>query len=401
MESTTFEELSFQKTKDQNYLRLSNTNMLLNILKKKRFVSRAELAKIVRMSPTSVTRIVADLQRLGLVRETDLFSSGVGRRAVMLEIVPDSLYTIGVHIDNEFIRVCAVSFSSELLAIERIPFSSSDLQDIICSCFKMYNSIISSYELNPKKIIGAGIGVVGVTDPITRNVLLSPQLSWENAAIADSFEQAFNIPVIIDNDVKASIIGEMNLLGIPQTIDTAMLYLGSGVGSAAYIQGTMIRGKQNAAGEVGHIIVDFEGGKLCECGRIGCLQTHVASKYLIERAQEYDPTINSISKLRLAYDAKSPWALDIIDNCVKYISMAVDVLTAMYNPDQIIIGGALLHDFGSIMPDIIDKFQDTIVVPNISGNTVVMSKYYDVSCSVGGALLAQNTFLADFLKRRI
>lgn len=85
---------------DQDVIKQHNKQMILDIIKKQRPISRAELAKITKMSATSVGRFVSELCEEGLVQETDLTSSGVGRKAVQLDIIADAVYTVGVEIEK-------------------------------------------------------------------------------------------------------------------------------------------------------------------------------------------------------------------------------------------------------------------------------------------------------------
>lgn len=392
-----------RKPKDQIYLRVSNTLMVLEAIETMSPVSRAELAKIVNMSPTSITRLVDDLIQIGFVKETDLYSSGVGRKAIMLDVVPDCIYTVGVHVDNNYLRVCMTDFTKRPLPVEHAYLSEAEKtpSNIVNTCLQLYHRILKKHNIDSRRVISMGVGIVGIADPISRNVLLSPQFSWDNLPLGDEFERVFQLPVILDNDAKASLIGEMSLLGIPFETDTTLLNLGTGVGSAAVTKGEIVRGKQNAAGEVGHIIVDHLNGTKCECGRTGCLQTHVAIKYLLAKANKHDSSISNLSDLRQAYEDGKLWAKDIIDDCIEHVSFALEIITCMYNPEKTIVGGILLSEFESILPDVLAKFKSKAIVPNMTTNDIVSSLNYDKACSLGCAIVARDRFLPKYIQNSI
>ena len=152
---------------DQNDIRLHNTQMLLEIIRTRRLVSRADLAKLARMSPTSVTRIVGDLQRLNLVRETNQFSTGVGRRAVMLDIVPQELYTLGIQIDKHYFRICIMDFASTPVVLETIKYDCCrhSVEETVQFCLSHYQRLASARNIDTGKVIGMGVAVVGAVDP--------------------------------------------------------------------------------------------------------------------------------------------------------------------------------------------------------------------------------------------
>ena len=389
---------------DQNDIRLHNTQMLLEIIRTRRLVSRADLAKLARMSPTSVTRIVGDLQRLNLVRETNQFSTGVGRRAVMLDIVPQELYTLGIQIDKHYFRICIMDFASTPVVLETIKYDCCrhSVEETVQFCLSHYQRLASARNIDTGKVIGMGVSVVGAVDPENKRSLLSPQLGWHNIPLHDYFYEAFGLPLVVDNDVKASLLGEQHILSISPSSDIALLLLGSGVGSAASAGGSLFRGRQNAAGEVGHIIVDHgTNATVCECGRSGCLQTHVAVQYLIAKAQAHDPKLTTLHQLRQAYDAGTDWAVAIMDDCMQHIVLALDIITSMYNPAQTVIYGSLLYEFSHLLPDMLSRYKKTIQVPGVSANNIVVSTPDDTSCVLGCCLMTYRELLPSYLEERI
>lgn len=384
---------------DQTDIRLHNTMKLLDILLQKRPISRADIAKISKMSPTSVTRIITDLLDLGFIQETELSTGGVGRKAVMLDIVPSGLYTVGIHIEKHELRLCIMDFSFNIVETVTHEYDCIDRSeaDIARICLELFYRIVRTHNINLEHIIGVGIGVVGVVDPGSGAVLLSPQLGWHDVELKACFEKVFGFPCVVDNDVKMALIGNKNLLDIPGEADTAILQLGSGVGSAATSQSSIVRGKQNAAGEIGHIIIDRKNGIPCECGRRGCLQTHIATGYLLEKARQHDSSIQSIHQLHQAYDQNKAWALDIMDDCLEHIAYALEIVNDMYNPSQTIVTGSLTREFQSLMPEAVERFESSVLVPQISKNRVIIPNTDRQVCVLGCAYTARDAFLSDYM----
>lgn len=389
--------------KDQSDIRLQNTLGLLDIMRHARPISRADIAKTSNMSPASITRIVADLQEIGLIRETEQSVGGIGRRAVMLDIVPEGLYTIGVHIDQHQLHLCLLDFGTNLVALTSVDCDCLDrsVEEIVHICLELFHGIAMKHHIGLERVIGIGIGVVGIIEPTTSEVVLSPQLGWHDTAIKPCFERVFGIKAVIDNNVKASLIGEKELMNIPPDVDTAMLLLGSGVGCATTSKGVVLRGRQNAAGEVGHIIIDRKDGIDCECGRRGCLQTHIAIGYLLSSAQQHDSSIRSMSDLRTAFDAGKSWAAEIISDCKDHIRLALEIINEMYNPTKTIITGVLLNNFRDEVFDAVKQYKKTALVPQIADNLVMLSDADNKSCVLGSAYMARNEFLGGYIANQL
>ncbi|MEN6315931.1 MAG: ROK family transcriptional regulator [Clostridiaceae bacterium] len=386
--------------KDQNYIKLSNTKMLLDIIKDSRPISRADIAKVAGMSPTSITRMVSFLQQIGLVCETDIYSTGIGRRAVMLNIVADSAFTVGVHIDSTFIELCIINFEYTCIAMQKLPLTqpSYSAQDIALLAYEMYDSILSKKKINRTRILGIGIGVAGTVQYQTGLVSLSPQLLWNNVDIAKIFKEVFHLPVLVENDVKASIVGEKYIHKITDSTDTALLLIGSGVGVAATTGGYLIRGRQNTAGEIGHI-VSSPNGILCDCGRIGCLQTYMAEKFLINRAQVFDSTVMTLYDIQSAFDKHTDWAVELMNICLDHFYLALDILTNLYNPAVIIIGGAVTTVFKKPISLAAERFIHTGFKPLISSSTVFIAEAGSCGCVQGSAILAFQKYIYNLLEQ--
>ena len=392
-----------RQLKDQIDLRLHNTLFLLDLLVNSGPISRADLAKASKMSPTSVTRIISDLLDMGLIRETELGSAKLGRKAIMLDIVPSGLYTIGIQLEKQQIQLCLLDFSEKM--VDSVVFDydceGKTPEDCARLCLEKLYHIALNNHIDLSNVIGIGIGVVGVIDPDSGNVVISPQLGWRNVPAKEAFQRVFEKKVIIDNDVKMKLVGRKRLLNIHPDTDTAILQLGSGVGSAASSKGFVVRGLQNAAGEIGHIIIDHENGMLCECGRYGCLQTHIAISPLIIRARQYDSSISTINEIHKAYDDGKDWAKRIINDSLKHISIALEVVNNMYNPEQTIITGDLAQEFRDLLPIAINMYKENVFVPQIAKNNIIIAEPESKDCVLGSACMARDAFIADFILEKL
>ncbi|NOU84538.1 ROK family protein [Paenibacillus sp. LMG 31460] len=378
---------------DQDVIRLHNKQMILEIIKKSRPISRAEITKITKLSPTSVGRIVGELCEQGLVRETALTSVGVGRKAIMLDIDPQAVYTIGVDIGKKAIKFGVMEFSGELLHEERVEHvalqTTPEATAAVIS--ETINLIIANKNLDKSKIIGIGIGVPGVIDHERGIVQYSSTLGWRNIPLAQFIQDKLHILTVIDNDLKVKILAEYLLGSAQGSRKTALIELGTGVGSSLIIDGDIFRGGSNSAGELGHTTLD-PNGNMCECGKRGCLQTYIDESAILHEANRIKETAD-IQQLFAAAQNEENWAQDIISRTSLYIGITINNIVCMYNPDAVILCGDLVENYSEIVPLIEEQCGQVVWEPFRDTFKILTSELKSKSIVVGAAMLVMNNYV--------
>ena len=125
-----------------------------------------------------------------------------------------------------------------------------------------------------KEIVGIGFGIPGLLDIEKGVVIFSNNLLWENLPIAEMFQKRLPYPIRIANDANVAALGEAIFgagKGVPYVI---MLTLGTGVGGGIVLDGKLYEGNEGKGAELGHTVVQY-GGRLCTCGRNGCLDLRI------------------------------------------------------------------------------------------------------------------------------
>ena len=367
--------------------------MILNVIRNKRPISRADIAKITGMSPTSVGRIVSELEEIGLIKETELFSNGVGRKAMLLDIDAKSVLNVGVYLNRDITRIGIVDFDGNIIKDETIKYSTSGIapEVVIDNLADYIEKIINESNVDIKKINGIGIGIPGIIDFKLGKVVFSAQLGWRDIDVASRITKKLNIRTTIDNTVKLKALAESSQKAFEDSHRIVLMSFGSGVGSALVIDGEIFRGNKNIAGEIGHTTVE-PNGMLCECGRRGCLQTYIADSALIQEARK----VSDVSSVRDIFDAanrKEDWAINILDMTATYISIAINNVLCMYNPDTVILGGRLIESNPEIIDLINEKCEKYIWDPFKGTFKLVYSKLKNDAVIIGAAALSLNTYL--------
>ena len=389
-----------RSVQNQSDMKANNAILVLDIIRDNLGfdISRADIAKITKMSATSITRITELLMNFQLVEETDFVASGtVGRKGINLQVVEDALITVGISIDSDFIDVCFLDFANRVIAQDRVcldrrHYTSEEVVDIAYDIFvKLCERVPNARE----QIKALGISCIGNVDYISGKVFFAPQFQWEEVELGRLASEKFNMSVFVDNDMKSSLVGLAHRKKGLRYEDVTYLSIGTGVGAAVMYEGKIVRGSDNAAGEVGHIILE-SSGRLCDCGATGCVQTYLTKNSLIEQCQEKGKNIQDVSEIYVAFRKGELWAKRFVDSQAGHLAMLIRNLVYMYNTRFILVGGTILSDF----PELFDLAQDKIVMllhKNLLADLSVQRVEERDNSKIGAAFVAQEGYLEQLL----
>lgn len=211
-----------------------------------------------------------------------------------------------------------------------------------------------------------GIGTPGMIDSENGVVVWASNLPYNNTPIVEMLEKAVGVPVKLANDATCAVCGEL-YAGIGQKYeDFLMVTLGTGVGGGIVINRKPYFGKLGGAGEFGHIIINY-GGISCGCGEKGCYEQYASVTALIKQTEEAIKN-NPGSLLaqmseggvtgRTAFDAKRlgcSVANDVVEQYIDYISVGLKSLARAFQPEAIVLGGAISNEGDYIIKPLKEK----------------------------------------------
>ena len=382
------DRVSFNLKYDQSGIRKYHYFMLLSLIQKNQQVSRAQLAKLTKMSNTSVGKIIKELIEDELVIEVGQTEGGVGRRATLLEINSEGSYIIGVEIELGTIKIANVTLNGKI--IEKVHLTFDVKQDPTIVLDNIADAILMMIEkMDPNmvaKLLAIGVSVPGLVSWPEGKTLAIPQLHWKNVEIKSRLEDKLDYIVYVDNDVRAVLLAESLFGNITEFRDAVCIYIGSGVGSAVMMNGEILRGHLNTLGEIGHMTLNPDG-TLCDCGRLGCLQTYICSSELEKQ------TLSPIQEIFDSFEQGEDWAVTIINRAKKYLSLAISNVILTYNPEVILLSGPLVQDFASLTEDIETMSNAYILAPLRNSFQLKKSSMGKNSGVIGASALVLNEFL--------
>lgn len=249
------------------------------------------------------------------------------------------------------------------------------------------------------KIKGIGIGAPNA-NYYTGEIVNCVNLPWGDIVpLAEKVSKAFNgIPVGITNDANAAALGEMTYGAARGMKDFIMITLGTGVGSGIVVNGQMVYGHDGNAGELGHLIVKRNNGRICGCGRTGCLETYCSATGVARTAREFLEIRTDESLLR-KLDIDAITSKDVYDAAVQGDKLAQEIfeytgrilgesladMVAFSSPQAIILFGGLAKSGDLLMRPLKEAFEKSLM-PVFRGKTkIILSELKESDAAVLGA----------------
>ncbi|MCY9592291.1 HTH domain-containing protein [Paenibacillus chitinolyticus] len=382
------------KKHDQDFMKRQNRLTVFEIIKHQQPISRASIAKQTGMSPTTVSRIVAELAEEGYLLESEQVSAGLGRKSTLLEMVDAAVLSVGVELDRHQVNIGIVDLQGNVIAMSQYPRSVEESPEVTLERVGTeIDQLTKSNEIDCERIIGVGVGLPGIIDNDTGEVMFSVQLGWRNVRLAERLKEITGYDVAVDNELKAKALAEHMKGAAIGSQRTVLLGFGNGVGSAFIMEGEIYRGRTNSAGEIGHTTID-PNGMLCDCGKAGCLQTYINIKSLLSEANKIRP-VRSIEELFEAKKAGERWALHLIERALMYMAITINNVVCMYNPDSVILSGELTDKFPEILDEVVDLCYSKYVWEPLRGAfRILKSELHEQGVVIGSGLISQNCFFA-------
>jgi N-acetylglucosamine repressor len=280
------------RTGRRELIRDLNRALVLNLVRERRAISRADLARITGLSPSTVTSITGSLLadellvEEGPAAEKGDRAGSVGRPATLLRVDPSARHVVGVKLAPESLTATVTDLDAEPLAMVSLPHgAAADLDEIIELFEHAFEQLRRDAGLGAEPLLGLGVGVPGGVDPVSGDVTRSPLPGWVGAGLAPTLEERLGVPVLIDNDVNTLTVAE-HLYGSGRGLDHLLVVtIGRGIGMGVVIDSVVVRGARGALGEIGHVAAVREGGHPCWCGRSGCLEAEAAEPAIVREVQ--------------------------------------------------------------------------------------------------------------------
>lgn len=336
-----------------------NRQIALNLIRAKQPLSRADLARLMAVRRGAVSRLVDELLQSGLVCEGAKGESRRGRKPMLLYIETRRRFALAADFSASTTALLATDVLGRPL-LDVIEFQTAAHPQALIK--ELVKSIGRIRREHPEfgECVGLGVVVSGIVDLESRRLKFSPTLGWRDVDLLEPLQAATKLPVVIENSVKACVLAQVWAVRGDPPVEgpVAFVNVSDGVGVGIAIDGKLLRGAHNIAGEFGHTPIDRDGPR-CSCGQRGCWEAYIAKRAVVARylGTESSPsspgsaapgvTVDAI--IQRARDGEAR-AIETLRETGVYVGRGLATIIKAVDPRRIYVGGDITAAWDLIEP---------------------------------------------------
>lgn len=367
---------------------------VLSLIRDEGPMSRADIARRLELSATTITRVVNELDAGKVLAEGQVLAqSGAGRPATALHIRADSCYVAAVQIGIGMVQIGIFNALNERLATEHFSYPVEEGADAMLRRVADGLQALCRSSGMAGGLSGIGVAVPGPVDAAGRRMLISIRLNWRDVPVAETLEALTGIAVTVEHNVRAMALAEARYGQGRGLRSVAFVYLRSGLGAGLVVKGQPFSGGVHGAVELGHLQV-IEGGVACVCGGRGCIETVICEPALraATKRLRIAPEPNALSAIWSAAQRRKD-AARVIDGIVAPLSTGLSALATLLNPELVLLGGELAAIPDAMFEQIVQAaWQRALPVLRTSSRIERSQLGLDAGLA-GGATVALDRFL--------
>jgi len=365
-----------------------NRRIVLNLVRTHQPISRADLARTMGVRRGTVSLIINDLLKDGFVFEGAAGETIRGRRPTFLYIDSRRRAVAAVDIRaSQTYLMLADLIGKPIAGVTGIPTPRDPKQLVNTIAARIRALLADRSDVNACD--GVGVVVPGMVEPNTMRVVYAPTLGWRNVDLREPLEAAIGLPVQIENSGRACALAQLWAMhGQPSAAgDLVFVNVADGLGVGVIIHGEMLRGRNNIAGEFGHVPLSGDGPR-CACGATGCWEAYVSNRATMARyfgrsldldagaseEQQYFRIEDLIARAR-AGDVK---AVAAIQATGRFLGLGLASVVNAYDPARVYIGGEITAAWDLIEPTVRAGLSERGLTPaaaSLDIRTVATSEY--------------------------
>lgn len=264
-------------------------------------------------------------------------------------------YYAGIDLGGTTIKMGICSSDGQIVQEIKWPTPKGPYLLVLDTFQQMLQLLLDQNQLSIKDLTGVGVGVPALLDVKNGFVYEIVNLGWKDVFLKKELEARLKLPCFLDNDANAAAIGEMWQGAGRGANHLVCITVGTGIGGGLILNGDIYHGSSGLAGEIGHYTVRPDGGRLCNCGNVGCLETETSASAMIYYGkqaivqgkptslakcmdQKGDLSARDVVAGAMANDQV---CLEIIQRVGYYLGLALAQISNVLNPEMIVIGGGV------------------------------------------------------------
>lgn len=385
-------------------LRQANERLLLDSIRRRPGISRAELARLTGFSRTSVTFVINRLIAQGLVREKKSNGpSQTGRPPSELRVANDAMLAVGVEVARPTSRVVLVDLGGQILDSRNV--AADPHPDIWLDALKEAIRALAGGRRS-RRILGVGVALPGTADIATGRVIAAESIGWFGVEAGKRLRAGLPWRFSFENDANLAALAEQ-WFGDPEARDFryfVSIRAQGGLGTGVVVDGRALCGVNAAAAEFGHVML-YPDGRLCNCGNRGCWEQYASDAALVRAYGERTKRpiaaggFNALAEAQRIVDAAlngdAP-AVTALQETARYLALGCVNLIAALNPQAIIVSEPFARGWKLIEETVRAELRLRLPAYQQNGLRVIPSRLGADAAMLGAAALVLTTFFTRF-----
>lgn len=320
----------------------SGASELFQLLRDGRPRTRAELAQLTGLGRSTIASRIETLVDLGLVGPVGEAVSTGGRPSTRLALLPRARLVLGADIGASHATVAVADLTGTLLTQRQEPIPvASGPERVLGWVVETGHRLLDELARQTDDLIAIGIGLPGPVEFSTGRPTNPPIMpGWERFDVPGWFQQHWDVPVLVDNDVNIMALGE-RAVAWPGTDHLMYVKVATGIGAGVISGGRLQRGAQGTAGDIGHVQVSRGAGVPCNCGNRGCLEAVASGPAIARSLRDQGLQVETTRELIELVRDSNLEAVQAVRQAGRDIGEVLATCVSLINPSIIVIGGIM------------------------------------------------------------
>jgi len=357
-----------RQTATASLMRSINRSTVLDLIRQNSPIARSQIAQRLNMGLPTVVRIVDNLMAEDLVRLHGTSESTGGRPRPLLEFNGNAHAVVGVDLGGRKMFGTVADLSGAIQHEVYMPYDRDGPGDPLERLCELIARLLEAPRPPGQRMRGIGIGAPGITLSPEGIVAWAPSLGWRHLPLKEILTDRFDLPVFVENDVNLAALGEWGFGAGRGVQNLVSIAVGTGVGAGIIIGGALHRGRNQAAGEIGYLPpgVEFLGRRYAQFGALESLTSWPgiadrARQFLRKEGQPVPADGLDAQAVFAAARKGEPWACRVVAETVDYLSLAVASVSALFDPDVIVLGGGAAHSADLLIEPILQRLEGVLL----------------------------------------
>jgi len=350
-------------------IRRLNRSAILDLVREQGPIARSAIGRQLNISLPTVMRIIDDLIEVELVKDCGDTEASGGRPRSLLEFNASASAVVGIDLGGTKMFGTVADLGGNVQEEVYVSWGEDGSNDNLKQLYHLIDRLLAAPRPAGQRIRGIGVGAPGITHYEEGIVSWAPSLKWRDLPLKRILTERYGLPVFVENDVNLAALGEYGFGAAKGAASLVCLAIGTGIGAGIVIDRKIYRGHKQSAGEIGYLPPDVSFLGRHYTG-FGALESIASGSGVARRArkllQELElPCQDDLSSEDVFNAARlgNGWATQVVAETVDYLSFAVAAISALIDPEVIVLGGGVARSADLLIPPMLKRLEG--VVPSL------------------------------------